>query len=197
MGRGPTFDRDALLTAYGAAEGRSVTAKIAAAAASAGCSAGTMQRAVNGSSAPQARGRPGKQPTFTPTMIETAWNAAQGPSKSARLRAAAQALGCTPATVTRFLKGRSGEGRASSSPAGPAAIEARKTLILAVALVAAGSAEDGAVQAPRVPQVQDGRECLAALGPHEPHELAILVDRAGEAAHCFHTDRMTRSGKTA
>ena len=135
MGRGPTYRQDALLAAFGTAQGRSLTARIAAAAQAAGCSAGTMQRAVNGSGAPseaypQRRG--GKPARFTPTMIEAAWNAAAGPSKSARLRAAAQALGCTPATVTRFLKGRSGEGRASSSPAGPAAIEARKTLILAV-----------------------------------------------------------------
>jgi hypothetical protein len=136
MGRGPTFDRNALLAAYGAAEGRSLTAKIAAAAAAVGCSAGTMQRAVNGSGGvPAIAGdsrRPGKKPTFTPTMIETAWNAAVGPSKSSRLRAAAAALGCTPATVTRFLRRHSGVGRASSSPSGPAPIEARKTLILAV-----------------------------------------------------------------
>jgi hypothetical protein len=133
MGRGPTFNRDALLAAYGAAQGRSTTARIAAAAATAGCSAGTMQRAISGAPGPAApQARRGKRPTFTPVMIETAWNAAVGPSKSSRLRAAAQALGCTPATVTRFLRRHSGVGRASSSPSGPAAIEARKTLILAV-----------------------------------------------------------------
>ena len=134
MGRGPTFNRDALLAAYGAAEGRSLTAKIAAAAAATGCSAGTMQRAVNGSGAGEAAPRRGvgKPARFTPVMIETAWNASVGPSKSSRLRAAAQALGCTPATVARFLKGRSGAGRASSSPAGPTRIEERRVLMLDV-----------------------------------------------------------------
>ncbi len=89
MGRGPTYARDALLAAFAAAQGRSLTAKIAAAAAEVGCSAGTMQRAVNGGSngaTPPRRG--GKPPVFTPEMIEAAWNAAQGPSKSARLREA-------------------------------------------------------------------------------------------------------------
>ena len=134
MGRGPTFKRDALLAAYVAAQGRTLTARIAAAAATAGCSAGTMQRAVNGSGQPlepRRRGG-GKKPTFTPEMIETAWNAAKGPSKASRVRAAAAALGCTPATVLRRLKGRAGEGRLSTSPSGPAPIMDRKPLILSV-----------------------------------------------------------------
>lgn len=68
---------------------------------------------------------------FKPEMIDTAWGAARGSSKSARLRAAAAALGCTVATVQRHLKGRTGSA-SSHSNTGPSPIGERKPLLLSI-----------------------------------------------------------------
>ena len=75
--------------------------------------------------------RGGRRAVFDPAAIVAAFQAAPGKSPSAKTRSVCQTMRCSPGTVWRAVKGRTGSS-ASRSPGGPATVGHSRATVLAV-----------------------------------------------------------------